>query len=586
MRHSAVWGCDFEFCFPDGPGGLPAPICATFRELNTGAEWQLWGDDLRRPCPVEFNRDTLFVAYLASAEFSCFLALGWPLPVAVFDCYVEFRRLTNGRPTVTGFNGLSDALVEFGFRPVDDKKSMRELAMRGGPFDEAERTALLKYNREDVLALGQLFPRLAAVTNMAQALHRGRYMRAVALTERLGVPIDMPALERLNERWDDIKLAVIAETDRFGLYEGTSFRDDRLERVIAAQGIAWPRFPDGRLMRDTKTFKAMADALPGWRPLYELRESVAKLQTKTLTVGRDGRNRAMLSPFKSRTARNQPSTSRFIYGNASWTRSLIKPAEGWGVAYLDWGQQEFAIAAALSGDENMRRAYLSGDPYLEFAKLAGAVPADATKSSHKAARDQFKATTLAVQYGMEFESLSERLGSSKYAARDLLALHKLSFPRFWRWAQETCDRALIEQRIASVHGWEMFCGTHPRHRATSYSGQHEHNLRSLMNWPMQTHGSEMMRLAMCVLCENGVRVVAPVHDAFLIEAPLADLDDVVEYSKEVMRAASVAITGGIAVKVDAELVRSPGRYTDPRGAGMWERVCRLAGISHLDTEAA
>jgi hypothetical protein len=40
-------------------------------------------------------------------------------------------------------------------------------------------------------------------------------------------------------------------------------------------------------------------------------------------------------------------------------------------------------------------AYASGDPYLAFAKQAGAVPPDATKHSHKAARDQFKACASA-----------------------------------------------------------------------------------------------------------------------------------------------------------------------------------------------
>ena len=83
-----------------------------------------------------------------------------------------------------------------------------------------------------------------------------------------------------------------------------------------------------------------------------------------------------------------------------WLRGLIKPPPGHGVAYIDWSQQEFGIAAALSGDANMLAAYQSGDPYLAFAKQAGAVPQDATKQSHSAQRDLFKACVLAVQYGM------------------------------------------------------------------------------------------------------------------------------------------------------------------------------------------
>ena len=69
-------------------------------------------------------------------------------------------------------------------------------------------------------------------------------------------------------------------------------------------------------------------------------------------------------------------------------RSLIQPPAGWGIAYLDWCQQEHGIAAVLSGDEVMQAAYLSGDPYLEFAKQAGAVPADATKRTHNNEREQ------------------------------------------------------------------------------------------------------------------------------------------------------------------------------------------------------
>jgi hypothetical protein len=67
---------------------------------------------------------------------------------------------------------------------------------------------------------------------------------------------------------------------------------------------------------------------------------------------------------------------------------------------LDYTQQEFGIAAALSGDPNMMAAYRTGDAYLGFAKQAGAVPEGATKESHGPIRDQFKQCVLGVQYGL------------------------------------------------------------------------------------------------------------------------------------------------------------------------------------------
>ena len=45
--------------------------------------------------------------------------------------------------------------------------------------------------------------------------------------------------------------------------------------------------------------------------------------------------------------------------SAVWLRNLIKPLAGHGLAYIDWIQQEFGIAAALSGDPAMLEAYQS-----------------------------------------------------------------------------------------------------------------------------------------------------------------------------------------------------------------------------------
>src|SRR5262249_6482488 len=144
---------------------------------------------------------------------------------------------------------------------------------------------------------------------------------------------------------------------------------------LALQGIPWPRLDSGRLALDDGTFRDLARAYPEQiGPLRELRYALSQLRLNDLAVGPDGRNRVMLSAFQSRTGRNQPSNSKYIFGPAVWLRGLIQPGPGQAVAYIDWEQQEFGIAAALSGDPAMREAYLSGDPYLAFAKQAGAVP--------------------------------------------------------------------------------------------------------------------------------------------------------------------------------------------------------------------
>ena len=122
---------------------------------------------------------------------------------------------------------------------------------------------------------------------------------------------------------------------------------------------------------------------PHLEPLRQLRFILSKLRKLDLSVGPDGRNRVSLSAFRAKTSRNQPSATKFVFGPATWIRSLIRPREGTALAYIDWSSAEFGIAASLSGDQAMKAAYSSGDPYLTFAKMAGAVPSEATKTSHR-----------------------------------------------------------------------------------------------------------------------------------------------------------------------------------------------------------
>ena len=92
---------------------------------------------------------------------------------------------------------------------------------------------------------------------------------------------------------------------------------------------------------------------------------------------------------------------------------------------------------------------------------------------------------------------------------------------------------------------------------------------------MQSNGSEMLRIACCLMTEQGLRVCAPVHDAVLIEAPADRIDDAVAAAQEAMARASATVLDGLELRTDAQIVRSPDRYMDARGAEMWDRVMNL-----------
>jgi DNA polymerase I len=269
-----IWCVDFEFSAP--PGERPSPICLVAQEFRSGRTIHLWEGDLHRrdrpPYPTDAS--CLFVAYYASAEIGCHLALGWSVPARVLDLFVEFRNHTNGRQPPCG-SSLLGALVWFGLDgiAVAEKEEMRQLALRGGPWTGEEREALLTYCESDVVALIHLLPRLAPHLDLARALLRGRYMVAAARMEYAGLPIDVPALARLQARWTAIEDQLIARIDcEYGVYEGRIFKMDRFARWLEARGIPWPRTPTGALsLDDEETFRPMARIYPAVAPLRELR---------------------------------------------------------------------------------------------------------------------------------------------------------------------------------------------------------------------------------------------------------------------------------------------------------------------------
>jgi DNA polymerase-1 len=553
---------DFEFTAL--PGERPAPVCLVAYELRSGRRFRIWQDQFGSMPPYAHGPDVLFVAYFSSADLGCYRMLGFPVPERILDPYVEFRNLTNGLHKPAGA-GLLSALVYFGLDGMDavEKKELQEVIGNGTWRGRYTPQEILDYCEQDVAALARLLPRMLPRIDLPRALLRGRYMAAVSATEHAGTPVDVEMVALLRDGWTEIQDALIAAVDvDYGVYEGRTFKAERFDAWRRARGLPWPLLESGRLNLSDDAFRQMAKAHPIVSPLRELRSSLAELRLNDLAIGHDGRNRCLLSPFGARSGRNTPSNTKFIFGPSVWLRGLIKPPPGYGIAYVDWSQQEFGIAAALSGDEAMLAAYSTGDVYTAFAKQARAIPANATAQTHPAQREVFKQCVLAVQYGQGEEGLAQRIGQPRAVARELLQFHRQTYRKFWRWSDAAVDQAMLTGSLNTVFGWTVRLGGEP-------------NPRSLRNFPMQADGAEMMRLAACLATERGVEVCAPVHDAFLICAPLDRLDADVATMRAAMAEASRAVLAGFELRTNYKIFRYPDRYMDGRGRVMWQRVSEL-----------
>jgi hypothetical protein len=583
-----IWIVDFEYYPGLGlanggrEGDAVTPLCLVAYEMRSDRRLRLWQDELGRFPPYRLDAEALILGYMISAEFGCHIALNWGQPARALDPYVEFRHCVNDGAAKSadrdkGFFSLAGALQYFCEDGINTahKTDMRARILQGPPFNAEERVAVLDYCEDDVDALARLLPHIVpTIRSLPHALARADFMWAIAQQERRGVPID-PFLHCLRERWDAMQVDLVTEMDPFGVYEIVDgkphWRKEHFADYVRRNHMSWPTYPDGSLDERDQTFREMEGKYPHIGPLRELRYSLSKLRLNDLSVGNDGRNRALLGPYGSKTGRNQPSNAKYIFGPAKWLRFLITPPPGRVLIHRDYAQQEPQIAAVLSGDTALLEAGLTGDVYLGIAKQLGLAPPDATAQTHKALRTMFKTVVLGIQYGLGPHSLALRTGLSLFEAGEILARLRAQFHIFESYAQRVADHAGLRLEISTPYGWIMQCppGINPR---------------TVRNFPIQSTGSEILHVASVLAERRGIAIIAPIHDAFLAEAEADRAEEVSVALDQVMRDASRIVLRGYELRTDCQIVGAGERYFDDRGLAMWETVTRL--VTKLEEQRA
>lgn len=563
----SIWLIDFEFNEP--PGELPTPLCAVGKNHFTG-EVRVWTNHQPDGAPVYTAgpRD-MVVAYAAEAEGKCIRRLGWPLPRHCLDLFPVFRSHVNRFSEHNPANLLA-ALNYFNLPGITSvtKDEMRMLAQRGGSLSHEEMGALVEYCRTDVDALEDLLPELTDRLDLRHALLMGRYsMGAVSAMQCAGVPLDQELLHRIVAGKDGIRSGLIEAVDKdFGVYLGGRFSQSRFVDLVNRMNIEWPRTPTGRPRLDEDTFKQQAKVYPRLKPLAELRKTIAALGNIEPSVGSDGRNRTSIRPFASITGRNQPSTATNVYSWPKWMRHLVRAPDRRVIIVFDYEQQEFCIAAALSRDAQMLSAYRSGDPYLATAIRAGRTPVGSTKSTHPAVRDLYKTALLAIQYHCSAFGLASSVGGYA-AAKSLIEEHQQLYAVYHRWSQQQIDRVMLGSPLTTPFGWTVRKGD--RTPATALKS------RSLANWTVQATGSDILRIATIALVEQGFCVIAPVHDAIVVECDLDVVQDVVMEASRHMSLASEIVLGGEACRVEAKVLLPSHDIMTHNVPEMFRRVISL-----------
>jgi hypothetical protein len=581
--------CDFEYEIADGD--LPNVLCMVAYVLDENLRHvrsiRMWRGEFGSAPPFDTGPDTLFVAYSAWAEMTCFMALGWRFPVHIFDLHTAYLAASNILPPHNPDEvrkkprkRLSDACRAYGIEGWEriDKPTIAQ-AIGEGRWREHGREAVFDYCEEDVrmsvrLLRAQLRRHcdaagrtLLPAADVERVLHWSNYSaKAVAQIQARGMPVDVELWNLVQEN----KKAVVGELLRqFDPSHGSEdpiytpegeWSYAHLERWLARTGVAaWPRLDSGKLDLDGDAFRLMYH-VPGVEGLHALRDSLNVIVKAKLPIGRDGRTRPSLFPFGTATGRN--AHARSLYNAHASVRSfMVFPRDAIGV-YLDWRTQEVGVAAALSDDRALIEAYRSGDVYHALARLCDLTddPDPARwKRENPDQRQRMKPLQLGINYGMGVASLAAGLDRHPIIASDFIERHRRRYPQFWRWRDDQVQAAMLERRIESALGWPLRLTTSP-------------NKRTLYNFPMQSGGAEMLRLAAQQLCEVGIVPCMLIHDGILLEA---QNEEQITQAIEVMRWAGRQVCNGLEIGVDVDHRLERGaRYQDKRSMAkrMWGTI--------------
>jgi DNA polymerase I len=525
------------------------------------------------------------------------------------------------------------AIHDISTRSQAHKDEMRDLILRGGPWSAGEKQQILDYCAEDVYDTANLlavfWPKIEDVLygrsrikidGMKAALHRGRMMQGFAWMRHVGIPIDGDMNDRLTKHFDHIMGTLYAEIrTEFPVFNDDSYDISPLKwkEFLKKMGWLnnsdhpWPMTTGGKNRANKQPKRDVKRTIPMMALVYpELKKLTTILEIRSSTklglkfpVGPDNRHRVNFWPYGCVTGRCTPSSANFMLaGGSPAFRHLAKPGPGEILIEADWSAQEIWIAAYLSGDKAMQKMLQGADPYIAFGEMCGVVrPGTMQKfiDEHGPTgvklckkhlvdeRPKLKDIGLGVLYGKSVYTVARDCGITTKEAAALLRLHRRLFKDFWRWSEWSTNEALATRKISTKFGWMRHLLSkkdRDAHKAEEDKAKKVGN--SLQNFPMQSGGAEMLRLACTYAAEIRLGICAPLHDALFVLAKIEDEAKALSDLRACMDRASRDLIG-VAVPIEMFVTRYPDRFVPddkPMAVIVWDKMMKALEIAESEAK--
>ena len=224
-------------------------------------------------------------------------------------------------------------------------------------------------------------------------------------------------------------------------------------------------------------------------------------------------------------------------------KAFVPPGKDWVLMSADYSQVELRIMAHLSGDKNLKQAFLDGEDIhtATAAKIYGVASGEVTREQRRRA----KTANFGIIYGISAFGLSQRLGIPRKEAKELIDGYFALYPGVKQYMDDTVAKAREQGYIETIFKRRRYLNDIRSANAVA-RGLAE---RNAINAPIQGSAADIMKIAMiAVHRELGKdkfrsRTILQVHDELVLEVPHDEVTAVRELVADKMsHAASLTVS--------------------------------------------
>jgi DNA polymerase-1 len=337
------------------------------------------------------------------------------------------------------------------------------------------------------------------------------------IIELAGVVFNIDSPKQLGEvLFDHLKISEKAKKTKTGQYQTS---EEILETFKNDHEII-PYILEYRQLKKLKS--TYIDPLPELCSKKDGRIHTSFMQTVTAT-GRLSSNNPNLQNIPIRSERGRAIRKAFVPKD---NEHLLLSA--------DYSQIELRIIAALSEDQNMIEAFKNGEDIHKAtaAKVFNTSINDVTRDQRSAA----KAVNFGIIYGQSAFGLSQNLGITRTAAKEIIDTYFIQYPTIKTYMDNAIQNAREKGYVETISGRRRFLADITSGNAI-VRGFAE---RNAINAPIQGSAADIIKMAMIkvhhALKENQLqtKMLLQVHDELVFDVPKSEVDKAMSIIKNAM----------------------------------------------------